>query len=191
MVDTSYRRQKSHPRGGAPPESAAVKLIQHRLIELDDLHIIRHRLDAFDEAVGGGDGLNLEILLVAVALGRRQQPHLHQPAAALPPQRLPAEPRRHLAHGQHEEVDEAAGAAAAHGGALRRRAADDLRQANGEATLRSEARHLQQRLPPRHRRRRVAQNDLLLPRHRCVRVWSTSSPIPVYGDRSYIYIYLY
>ncbi|KAG8374568.1 hypothetical protein BUALT_Bualt10G0009000 [Buddleja alternifolia] len=70
--------------------------------------------------------MDLELLIVAAALSRRQQPHLHQPTSVLLPQSFPAQTCRQLVHGEDEKVHQTAraGAAAAH----HRRAAGHFRQ---------------------------------------------------------------
>lgn len=107
--------------GGAPPEAAAVKLLKHFLIKVDNLRIIGERF----HGDGRRYGVDMELLLTTAALPRR---HFHQSTAALPSQSLPAQPCRNLVHGQHEKVDDAAGTAAAHRRAFRRRPARHLRQ---------------------------------------------------------------
>jgi len=123
---------------GTSPEPGPVKLIPHFLLQLHDIFI---RLDRRHDLVGCGDRVDMHLCVVVTALAmsvvvaQRQQPLLHQPVAALLLQRLPAQPGWKLVHGQHQEVHEGAGAAAAYHRALRRCPARHLPKPHSAAPI--------------------------------------------------------
>ncbi|TKY61892.1 hypothetical protein E2542_SST11745 [Spatholobus suberectus] len=147
--------------GRTSPKAGAVKLIPHLLLESDSVVVVipigLRGMKAFDiKRVVGAHGVYPGAVDVVAAPARAaaarglQEPFLeHLPAPPIP-QHSAAQPRGDLVDCEDQEIRDAAGEAAAHGDALRRRAADHLSHAGRR--LRGAA--LQQRLPPVGRPRR-------------------------------------
>lgn len=146
------------PLRGTPPETGAVKAVPHFLLQLDDLLV---GLEGGGHGRRRGYGVDLQVGVGAAALPDGPHPVLHQLAAALTPYGLLAQAGGELVDGQHHQVHEAAGAAAAHGGDIRHGPSGNLREPRPPDALRPGGGipvRVQQGLP---RRRRRPENDPL------------------------------
>lgn len=121
------------PLGRTSPKPSTVKPLPHLLLQLHRLPLrllLLGRLNLQRQAVLRHNGVNLYLGLVAPvrtpAAPRRKQALLDQLLPAVPPQRAPAKSPRDLVDGQVQQIHEPAGAAAAHGRALRSGAASHL-----------------------------------------------------------------
>jgi len=121
------------PLGRTSPKPSTVKPLAHLLLQLHRLPLrllLLGQLNLRPQAVLRHNGVNLYLGLVAPArtpsARRRKQALLEQLLPAVPPQRASAKSRRDLVDGQVQQIHEPAGAAAAHGRALRSGAASDL-----------------------------------------------------------------
>lgn len=122
----------------ASPKPSAVKLVPHLFLQSECLVVTigLRRVEAFDVKrvvrAHGEYPRPVNVLAAparAVAARGFQQPLLRNLPVPPLPQHSPAQGRRHLVDCQYQEIRHAAGDAAAHRYALRRRAPDDLSHA--------------------------------------------------------------
>jgi len=163
------------PLGRTSPKPSTEERLPHLLLQLHSLLLrllLLGGLNLRRQAVLRHNGVNLYLGLVAPApvrapaAPRRKQALLEQLLPAVPPQRAAAKDRRDLVDGQVQQVHEPAGAAAAHGRALRGGAASDL----GEPGAPRRGLVRQERSSPEVRRWRAQYN---LVRHDLVWYWLT------------------